>query len=118
VPRDYGSHADYMRQVAAEADARQVTIENELREAFSGFLENREVEVVAFLGMRALDLARAPAAHLLTLTPPPACCNVATGSIKRDPDRLIRHTLHTYPLRSRHSILALVTTGRELYNSE
>jgi len=84
VPDGYGSHQDYMSRVKAEADLRQEAIETALREAFSGFIERREVEVIVFAGMSALDLAKAVSARPVILKPLLACCNIAGRAIERD----------------------------------
>ncbi len=49
MPDGYSSHRDYIAQVSADADKRKVTIEAALREAFAGYIEKREVEVILFL---------------------------------------------------------------------
>lgn len=86
MPDGYGSHRDYMDWVKADADARQEAIETALRKAFSRFIERREVEVVVFSSMSALDLARAILAQPLILKPLLACCNIAARAIERDLD--------------------------------
>jgi hypothetical protein len=73
-----------MSRVKAEADLRQEAVEAALKEAFSGFIERREVEVISFAGMSALDLAKAIAAQPLVLKPLLACCNIAGRAIERD----------------------------------
>jgi len=84
MPDKYGSHADYMGWVKEDADSRQETIEDALREAFSNFIERREVEVIVFSSMTALDLARAIVNHPLILKPLLAACNIAARAIERD----------------------------------
>jgi hypothetical protein len=59
MPEGYGSHVDYIGWVKDNADSRQEAIENALREAFSSFVEKREVEVIIFSNMTAFDLAKA-----------------------------------------------------------
>lgn len=93
VPDGYGSHVDYMGWVAADADVRQQIVETALREAFSSFIEKREVEVVIFANMSALDLAQAIEAHPLILKSLLACCNIAARGIERD---LAMKNLDTY----------------------
>ncbi len=59
MPGGYGTHRDFMERAKKGADARQVAVETALREVFSGFIERREVEVVIFSSMSAIDLANA-----------------------------------------------------------
>ena len=84
MPNGYGTHADYMDWVKDDANSRQETIENTLRKAFSNFIEKREVEVIAFSSMTALDLAEAIIDHPLILKPLLAACNIAARAIERD----------------------------------
>lgn len=67
-----------------DADSRQQNVEDVLREVFSDFLEKREVDVIAFSSMTALDLAEAIIAYPLILKPLLAVCNVGTRAIERD----------------------------------
>ena len=80
----YGSHRDYMDWVKDDADLRQGVIERALREAFSDFIEKREVEVIVFSSMSAFDLAVAIINHPLILKPLLAACNIAARAIERD----------------------------------
>ena len=80
----YGSHVDYMKRIKEVADARQRAIETALHEAFAPFIKRVEVEVIAFSGMSALDLAKAILSRPLILKPLLACCNVAGRAIERD----------------------------------
>jgi len=80
----YGCQRDYLGWVKDAADARQQMVEAALREAFSRFIETREVEVVVFSAMTALDLANAIVAQPLILKPTLACCNIAARAIERD----------------------------------
>lgn len=80
----YGTHADYMDWVKDDADSRQEAIEDALRKAFSNFIEKREVEVIVFSSMTALDLAKAIINHPLILKPLLAACNIAARAIERD----------------------------------
>lgn len=84
MPDGYGSHQDYMSRVKAQADLRQEAIEAALREAFSGFIERRKVEVILFAGMSALELAKAIVNRPVILKPLLACCNIAGRAIERD----------------------------------
>lgn len=86
MPRGYGSHRDYMAWVGADADSRQEAVETALRNALSRFIEIREVEVVVFSSMSALELAEAILAQPLILKPLLACCNIAARAIERDLD--------------------------------
>ncbi len=84
MPEGYGSHRDYMDRVKADVDARQVVVETALRQAFAGFIEKREVEVIVFSSMSALDLANAIVAKPVILKALLACCNIAARAIERD----------------------------------
>jgi hypothetical protein len=84
MPDGYGSHQDYMSRVKEEADLRQGEVEAALRDAFSTFIERREVEVVVFAGMSALDLAKAILGHPIILKALLASCNIAGRAIERD----------------------------------
>ena len=84
MPDGYGSHADYMNWVQDDACSRQQTIDNALSEAFSRFIEKREVEVIVFSSMSALDLAKAIVARPMVLKPLLAVCNIAARAIERD----------------------------------
>jgi len=84
MPDGYANQQDYISRVKAAADAREEAIEQALREAFSGYIERREVEVIVFAGMSALDLARAILASPMILKPLLACCNIAGRAIERD----------------------------------
>lgn len=54
--------------------------------AFSAFVEVREVEVINFSAMTAMDLAAAIQAEPSILKPLMACCNVAGRAVERDLD--------------------------------
>lgn len=86
MPDGYETHKDYMEWVKGGADARQKAIENALHEAFVDFIERREVEVVVFSNMSAIDLAKAIVTKPLILKPLLACCNIAARAIERDLD--------------------------------
>ena len=83
---DYSTHADYMRFVSAEADARQEQIEKALRAAFRPFIETRSTDVIVFSGMSVLQLSHAIQAQPLVLKPLIASCNIAGRAIERDLD--------------------------------
>ena len=86
MPGGYGTHRDFMERAKTGADARQVAVETALREVFSGFIERREVEVVIFSSMSAIDLANAILAQPVILKSLLACCNIAARAIERDLD--------------------------------
>lgn len=75
MPDGYASHFDYMERVWPAAEVRSEDVVASLREAFSGFIEMRDVEVVIFSNMNALDLAKAILAQPLILKALLACCN-------------------------------------------
>lgn len=93
MPEGYDTHADYMDWVCQDAAARQEQICQSFRQAFSQFIELREVEVINFSAMTAMDLAHAIKQHPRILKPLLAACNVAGRAIERDLD--IRN-LNTY----------------------
>jgi len=84
MPDGYGSHADYISWVKDDAGLRQKTIENELSKAFSKFIEKREVKVIVFSNMTALDLAKAIITYPIILKPLLSICNIAARAIERD----------------------------------
>jgi len=84
MPSGYGSHADYMSWVEEDAKARQQAIEDLLNEAFSKFIEKREVKVIVFSNISALELADAIISHPPVLKPLLAICNIAARAIERD----------------------------------
>lgn len=86
MPDGYDSHADYMGWVKDDADARAIEVRTTLIRAFAGFVEVREIEVINFSAMTALDLAAAIQAEPSILKPLMACCNVAGRAVERDLD--------------------------------
>ncbi len=86
MPEGYDSHADYLGWVKVDAEARVVELRAALLRAFSNFLEVRQVEVINFSAMTALDLAAAIQAEPNILKPLMACCNVAGRAVERDLD--------------------------------
>lgn len=86
MPEGYDSHADYMRWVNADADTRAVEVRTTLVRAFAKFVEVREVEVINFSAMTALDLAAAIKGEPGILKPLMACCNIAGRAVERDLD--------------------------------
>jgi len=73
-----------MSWAAEQSQARQEQIERALREAFSGFIETRSVEVIVFANVSALHLAKAIVNHSSILKPLLATCNIAARAIERD----------------------------------
>jgi hypothetical protein len=86
MPEGYDSHADYMGWVKADSEARALEVRATLVRAFAKFVEIREIEVINFSAMTALDLAAAIKAEPRILKPLMACCNVAGRAIERDLD--------------------------------
>lgn len=84
MPDGYGSHIEYMEWVKADADVREQSVATALREAFSNFIERRQVEVINFSTMTALDLSGAILSQPAILKPLLACCNIAARAIERD----------------------------------
>lgn len=81
---EYGDHADYIGLVKKDAESRKKSVENALHDAFSAFLEKREVEAIVFSSMTAFDLAKAILNHPIILKPLLAACNIAARAIERD----------------------------------
>ena len=86
MPDGYDTHADYMRWVRNDTAARQQQVLDALRNAFSQFIELREVEIINFSAMTAMDLAEAIGEYPLILKPILTACNVAGRAIERDLD--------------------------------
>jgi hypothetical protein len=86
MPDGYDSHADFLAWVRRDAETRAESVVAALLEAFAPFVETREVEVINFSAMTALDLAAAIRTHPSILKPLLACCNVAARAIERDLD--------------------------------
>lgn len=86
MPESYGSHAEYMAWVAADAAERRARITAELREAFRDFIEERTVEVIVFSNVSVPELARALREHPAIVKPLLIACNVAARAIERDLD--------------------------------
>lgn len=84
MPEDYGSHRDYIDWVKDQAAARQRAVEEAVRAVFSGFIDKREVEVVVFDSMTAVELAQAIIAYPIVLKAVLASCNIAGRAIERD----------------------------------
>jgi len=86
MPEGYDSHADYMGWVKGDSEARSHEVRATLIRAFTKFVEVREIEVINFSAMTALDLAAAIRAEPSILKPLMTCCNVAGRAIERDLD--------------------------------
>lgn len=80
----YGNQRQYFAKVLPAADLRLSEVEENLRKAFSRFIETRKVEVVVFESMSATDLAEAISEYPLVLKPLLAACNLAGRALKRD----------------------------------
>ena len=80
----YSSQANYFNAVQGDAAQRKLQIEQALSEAFSDFIEKREVRVIVFSSMSAFDLAEGILRHPFVLKPLIAVCNIAARAIERD----------------------------------
>ncbi len=80
----YGSHTDFMGQVAEDAERRKQAVEKGLRLAFGRFIEQRQVEVIVFSSMSVFDLAKALGQYPIILKPLLVACNLAARAIERD----------------------------------
>jgi len=81
---DYGSRKDYVEWVADSADQRAENVKNCLEEAFSEYIEKREVKVIVFSDIGASDIAEALLAYPTILKPLLAVCNIGGRAIERD----------------------------------
>jgi hypothetical protein len=86
MPEGYDSHADYMGWVKADAESRASEMRTSLIRAFAKFVEIREIEVINFSAMTAMELAAAIQTEPSILKPLMACCNVAGRAVERDLD--------------------------------
>jgi hypothetical protein len=84
MPDGYSTQSNYMSWVAKDATRRNAEVEKALRQAFSAHIELRQVEVIVFGNVSALELARAIREHPLVLKPLIAVCNIAGRAIERD----------------------------------
>ena len=84
MPKGYDSHSDYMGRVSADVNAREKAVESALRKAFARFISRKEVEVVSFADMTAVDLAQALVSQPVILKPILAVCNIAARAVERD----------------------------------
>ena len=84
MTKGYDSHYDYMNWVKNDADSRKRKIENAIKKSFANYIEIREVEVIIFSTMSAIDLAKAISAVPFMLKSLLACCNIAGRAIERD----------------------------------
>ncbi len=80
----YGSKKDYMEWVKDSADKRSENVKESLREAFSQYIEVREVEVIVFSDVSAEDIAEALLQYPSVLKPLLAICNIGGRAIERD----------------------------------
>ena len=80
----YASHKDYIGRVKEIADRRQEELEAQLKKAFAGFIELREVEVINFEAIDVLTLAGILAAQPQVLKALLLVTNLAGRALKRD----------------------------------
>ncbi len=80
----YGSKKEYMEWVKDSADERSKMIRNSLREAFSEYIESKEVEVIVFSQVSAGDIAKALIKYPSILKPLLSVCNIGGRAIERD----------------------------------
>lgn len=73
MPEGYDSHSDYMGWVKADCEKRAQEVRATLVRAFAKFVEVREIEVINFSAMTAMDLAAAIQAEPSILKPLMAC---------------------------------------------
>jgi hypothetical protein len=80
----YASHKDYIGRVKEIADKRQQELEVQLKKAFDGFIELREVEVINFEAIDVMTLAIIIAAQPQVLKALLLVTNLAGRALKRD----------------------------------
>jgi hypothetical protein len=80
----YASQKDYIGRVKEIADRRQEELEAQLKKAFAGFIELREVEVINFEAIDVLTLAGILAAQPQVLKALLLVTNLAGRALKRD----------------------------------
>ncbi len=80
----YSSHKDYIEGVKEIADQRQDELEAQLKKAFAGFIELREVEVINFEAIDVLTLAEIISSHPQVLKALLLVTNLAGRALKRD----------------------------------
>ncbi len=90
---EYSNHRNYIENVKKDADFRQKTVEEALRNAFMYHIERRETEVIIFSDISAMDLANAIKSEPMILKPILTACNIAARAIERD---LSIKNLNTY----------------------
>lgn len=81
---EYGTHTAYMAALRDAADKRQEVIEDQLRTAFEGHIEQRPVDVIVLDDVTVPELAAALVAHPMILKPLIITCNIASRAIARD----------------------------------
>ena len=82
--REYSTQNDYFQRVNESAIKRKKEIETALRNAFSRFIEKRQVEVVIFSAMTVQELSKAISTFPLILKPVFAACNIGARAVERD----------------------------------
>lgn len=80
----YASHKDYIERVKETADKRQEELELQLKKAFAGFIDVRQVEVINFETIDVLTLAGIIAAEPQVLKSLLLVTNLAGRALKRD----------------------------------
>jgi len=81
---DYGSHANFMEDVAPDSERRFETVETELRSAFAGFIQREQLEVICLSEVSALQLAEILRKSPIILKPLLLSCSIAARAIERD----------------------------------
>lgn len=84
--RGYGTHSDYMARLEGETRERERMISAALRAAFSSFVTEQPVDVIAFADLSTDLLGDAISRFPAVLKPLLVACNVAGRAIERDLD--------------------------------
>lgn len=86
MPDGYGTHSDFLEPVIKEAEARCNEVQEGLRAAFPTAISIKEVEVISFADLSAIDIARGISQFPVILKSLLAVCNIGARAIERDLD--------------------------------
>jgi hypothetical protein len=90
MSEDYSTQKTYFDWVKQDAEARKKLLEKTLKEAFSGYIELHQVEVICFSAINAHKLALALNHRPIILKPLLAACNIGERALIRDLDISIK----------------------------
>lgn len=84
MPKDYGTHKEFMKEVSEIALQRAKKVETALRNAFKEKIKLETAEFIPFSEVSAMDLANAIYSSPVILKPLLGVCNIAARAIERD----------------------------------